>query len=144
MNTQERNGRHSRHLAVVLALAAGCHLAYAAEPASLQSYAAEARKTAPTFAPSASRGAEFFAKRFAVSAKLPACTACHTENPAQSGRHAVTGKDIKPLAARANADRFTDAAKTEKWFRRNCSEVVGRECTAAEKADLLRFLSEGA
>ncbi|MCB1893515.1 MAG: DUF1924 domain-containing protein, partial [Rhodocyclaceae bacterium] len=55
----------------------------------------------------------------------------------------VTGKAIKPLAPRAEAARFTDAAKTEKWFRRNCSEVVGRECTAAEKADFILFLTEG-
>ncbi|MBZ0131275.1 MAG: DUF1924 domain-containing protein [Rhodocyclaceae bacterium] len=34
---------------------------------------------------------------------------------------------------RAEAARFTDAAKIEKWFRRNCSEVVGHECTAAER-----------
>ena len=39
-----------------------------------------------------------------------------------------------------NAERFTDAAKSEKWFRRNCNDVVGRECTAAEKADVLAWL----
>jgi Domain of unknown function (DUF1924) len=107
-------------------------------------YAAQARQADPAFAPSASRGAAFFAKRFGVSAKLPACTTCHTDDPAQPGRHAVTGKAIKPLAARANAERFTDPAKTEKWLRRNCTEVVGRECSVAEKADLLRFFTEGA
>ena len=39
--------------------------------------------------------------------------------------------------------RFTDPAKTEKWFRRNCTEVLGRECSAAEKADFIQFLAEG-
>lgn len=128
-------------IALPLLLTAGLAAAQTAGP--FQSYAAEARKTDPAFAPSASRGAAFFARRFAVSEKLPACTACHTDNPAQLGRHAVTGKGILPLAVRANAERFTDPAKTEKWFRRNCTEVVGRECSAGEKADLLRFLAEG-
>lgn len=36
--------------------------------------------------------------------------------------------------------RYTDAATVEKWFKRNCSDVLGRECTAAEKADALVFL----
>ena len=59
--------------------------------------------------------------------------------PTGTGKHASTGKDIKPLAPAFNAERFADAAKTEKWFRRNCNDVVGRECTPAEKADLLAW-----
>lgn len=72
---------------------------------------------------------------------MPACSACHSESPLQPGRHAVTGKAIKPLAPRAEAARFSDPAKVEKWFRRNCTEVVGRECSAAEKADFILFAS---
>ena len=60
--------------------------------------------------------------------------------PTQAGKHARTGKPITPLAPAFNAERFTDAAKTEKWFRRNCNDVVGRECTAGEKADLIAWL----
>jgi hypothetical protein len=56
------------------------------------------------------------------------------------GRHVVTGKAIAPLAPAFNAERFSDAAKSEKWFRRNCGDVVGRECSASEKADLLAWL----
>ena len=52
----------------------------------------------------------------------------------------ITGKTIAPMAVSANPERFTDEAKIEKWFRRNCKEVVGRECTAAEKADFLAWL----
>jgi len=48
-----------------------------------------------------------------------------------------------PLAPSANAERLTDLAKTEKWFRRNCTEVVGHTCSAAEKADFVAFLTEG-
>lgn len=94
------------------------------------------------FQASATRGAEFYARKFGVSEKMPACAACHTDNPAQPGRHAITGKAIKPMAPVANAERLTDPAKVEKWFRRNCKEVVGRECTAGEKADFVAFLTE--
>ena len=109
----------------------------------LAGYRAEAAQQAAGFQPSAQRGAEFHARRFGVSAKMPACASCHTDNPAQAGRHVVTDKSIKPLAPTANAERFTDPAKVEKWFRRNCTEVVGRECNAAEKADFIAFLTGG-
>lgn len=108
----------------------------------LQTQATEAARQTPGFAPSAQRGKEFFAKKFNVSEKMPACSTCHTDNPMQSGKHAITGKNIKPLAPQANSERFTDATKVEKWFRRNCKEVVGRECNAAEKADFIQFLME--
>ena len=68
------------------------------------------------------------------------CASCHTATPTGEGKHASTGKLIRPLAPAANPERFTDAAKTEKWFRRNCNDVVGRECTPAEKADVLAWL----
>lgn len=130
--------------AILLALLAVSAAAAAATPQEMiGSHAAEAARQSPGFQPSARRGAEFYARRFAVSEKMPSCTACHTESPAQPGRHAVTGKAIKPLAPRAEAARFTDPAKTEKWFRRNCTEVLGRECSAAEKADFIQFLTEG-
>ena len=129
---------------MLLALLAVSATAAAATPREMiDAYAAEAVRQSPGFQPSARRGAEFYARRFAVSDKMPACTACHTDSPAQPGRHAVTGKAIKPLAPRAEAARFTDPAKTEKWFRRNCTEVLGRECSAAEKADFIRFVAEG-
>jgi len=113
----------------------------ASTPAAvLEGYRAEAVQQQPGFQPSAQRGGAFYSRAFGVSAKLPACQTCHTANPAQGGRHAVTDKPIKPLAPSGNAERFTDPAKVEKWFRRNCTEVVGRECTAAEKADFISFL----
>jgi mono/diheme cytochrome c family protein len=94
------------------------------------------------FRASAARGAEFFARKFNVSEKMPACATCHTDNAAQPGRHAITGKTIKPMAPAANAERLSDPAKVEKWFTRNCKEVVGRECGAGEKADFIAFLAE--
>ena len=56
------------------------------------------------------------------------------------GRHVVTGKALAPLAPAGNAARFADPARTEKWFRRNCNDVLGRECTAAEKGNVLAWL----
>ena len=68
------------------------------------------------------------------------CTSCHGKSPTVSGRHASTDKAIEPLAPAVNTKRFTDSAKVEKWFRRNCKDVLARECTAAEKADVLAWL----
>lgn len=68
------------------------------------------------------------------------CASCHTDNPASEGKHAKTGKIIKPLAPSANAERFTDMAKVEKWFKRNCNDVLERICTAQEKGDVLAYL----
>ena len=34
----------------------------------------------------------------------------------------------------------TDSARVDKWFRRNCKDVLARECSAAEKADVLAYL----
>jgi hypothetical protein len=31
-------------------------------------------------------------------------------------------------------------AKVEKWFKRNCKDVLDRECTVQEKADFVAFL----
>jgi hypothetical protein len=118
--------------------------AQAATPAELLAgYRAQAVQLAAGFQPSFQRGAEFHARRFGVSAKLASCASCHTDNPAQAGRHVVTDKAIKPLAPSANAERFSDPAKVEKWFKRNCTEVVGRECSVAEKADFIAFVIGG-
>lgn len=116
--------------------------AQAATPADLLAgYRSEAAQQTPGFQPSAQRGAEFYVRRFGNSAKMPSCTSCHTDNPVQAGRHVVTDKTIKPLAPIANAERFADPAKVEKWFKRNCTEVAGRECSSAEKADFLAYLT---
>ncbi|WP_313066257.1 DUF1924 domain-containing protein [Paraburkholderia sp. LEh10] len=87
--------------------------------------------------PAPSRGQQFFNSSHDHEWR---CASCHGAVPTQTGRHAATGKSIAPLSPAFNPDRFTDASKTEKWFRRNCNDVVGRECSAAEKADLLAWL----
>jgi hypothetical protein len=44
------------------------------------------------------------------------------------------------LAPAFNAKAFTDTAKVDKWFKRNCKDVLSRECSAQEKADVLAYL----
>lgn len=68
------------------------------------------------------------------------CTSCHGAPPTRGARHASTGKPIDTLAPTFNPERFTDQAKVDKWFRRNCKDVFARECSAAEKADLMAYL----
>lgn len=68
------------------------------------------------------------------------CSSCHTDNPAALGKHAKTDKLIKPMAPAANPERFSDLAKVEKWFKRNCKDVLERECTAQEKGDVMTYL----
>lgn len=68
------------------------------------------------------------------------CASCHGQTPLAQGRHASTGKAISALAPRSNPMSLTDTARTDKWFRRNCKDVLSRECSAAEKADVLAYL----
>ena len=84
------------------------------------------------------RGRRFFTQ---AHGREWSCASCHTATPTGAGRHASTGKAIAALAPAANGQRFTDPAKVEKWFRRNCNDVLGRECTIGEKADVLGWLA---
>ncbi len=106
----------------------------AATPAEL--LAGYARQAAAE--PSATRGEAFFQARHG---REWSCSSCHGAKPVSAGKHASTGKAIEPLAPGAHAARFTDPAKVEKWFRRNCNDVAGRECTPGEKADVMAWLS---
>jgi len=86
---------------------------------------------------SAARGEQFFKS---THGNDWSCSTCHTQNPAAQGKHAKTSKIIQPLAPAANADRFTDQAKVDKWFKRNCNDVLNRACTPLEKGDVLTYL----
>lgn len=85
----------------------------------------------------AERGKAFFGSRHGNELS---CASCHGSPPTAAARHASTGKPIAALAPAFNAERFTDTAKVDKWFKRNCKDVLSRECSAAEKADLLAYL----
>jgi mono/diheme cytochrome c family protein len=123
-----------RRAAITMAVALAPLAAGAATPAELQ-----AQYTAAAGTPAAAaRGERFFADRHGSDWS---CASCHGNPPVQSGKHASTGKAIEPLAPSANPRRFTDPAKVEKWFRRNCNDVLGRECTPGEKADVMAWLA---
>ena len=85
----------------------------------------------------ATRGESFFKTKHNHDLS---CSSCHTDNPAAQGKHSETDKVIKPLAPAANEERFTDMKKVAKWFKRNCNDVLDRECTAQEKGDVLSYL----
>jgi cytochrome c553 len=68
------------------------------------------------------------------------CTTCHGNDLSKQGKHEKTKKVIEPMAHSVNADRYTDEKKIEKWFKRNCKEAWGRECTSQEKGDFLKYL----
>lgn len=106
----------------------------------LAQYQQQARQTAPGFAGfSAERGQAIFTRKMQQDGKTVSCTTCHTANPRQSGE-TPQFRTLGPLAPSANPKRFTDAAKVEKWFKRNCKDVYARECTALEKGDVLTWL----
>jgi hypothetical protein len=125
--------KHWRRATVALACASLSGFTLAATPSELLAgYTAQAGGPAQ-----AARGQAFFTTNHG---KEWSCSSCHGAVPTQTGKHAATGKPIGAMVPAFNAERFTDAAKTEKWFRRNCNDVVGRACTAAEKADVLAWL----
>ena len=70
------------------------------------------------------------------------CTTCHGTDLKQPGKHNKSGKRIEAMAPSANPERYTDLEKIEKWFTRNCKQVLQRECTAQEKGDVLRYLQQ--
>lgn len=107
----------------------------------LARYAQEAKANDPRFTSfSATRGQEqHLARHTSGKPDTPSCSQCHGDKPRNAGR-TPTGKSIEPMAVSATPTRYTDAAKVEKWFRRNCNEVLGRACTAAEKGDWLAYM----
>ena len=128
---------HSNHrptaLTTLVALVASLWLATPAQAgdattpeAQLQRWTAEAGTPG-----NAERGRTFFTTKHGGEWS---CSSCHNAPPTTDGKHASTGKPIAPMAPAFNAKAFTDAAKVDKWFRRNCKDVVSRECSAAEKA----------
>lgn len=123
---------------VVMAAGLAANAAFAATPLEvLAAIKAEASGTPGFQGFSAERGGVFYKTK--GGHKL-SCATCHTDNPAVQGKHSETDKLIKPLAPSANAERFTDMKKVAKWFKRNCNDVLDRECTAQEKGDVLTYL----
>lgn len=117
-------------------------LSLAADPtAMLDNYANQARQQDPNFAGfSAERGKALYGREELRDGKNMSCTTCHGEDPMKAGK-TLTFRKIDPLAPSAAPARFTDVKKVEKWFRRNCNDVFGRECSAREKGDFISWIS---
>lgn len=107
----------------------------------LKQYEAQAKQENATFAGfSAERGASFFkAERTHSDGQKVSCATCHTADPHNQGKTRAN-KVIEPMAPIVNPLRFTDPAKVEKWFGRNCKDVLERACTASEKGDFIQYL----
>ena len=103
----------------------------------LEGYRAAAKQENPAFKDfSVANGQKFYLNKVGTLA----CASCHTDSPLSAGKHASTNKEILPLAPAANPKRFTDAANVEKWFKRNCNDVLKRVCTAQEKGDFMSYV----
>lgn len=91
---------------------------------------------------SAAAGERLWRSTSTHTGKSRSCSTCHSDDLRRPGRHATTGKTIEPMAPSVNGQRLSDAAKVEKWFKRNCTWTLGRECTVQEKGDLLEYLRQ--
>jgi cytochrome c peroxidase len=134
LSSSQSHGLVLAHALVAAVLGGGFAANAAAVTPSQQLAAYSAQAGAPG---DAARGQKLFTSKHG---RDWSCSSCHGPVPVGEGKHASTGKLIAPLAPAANAERFTDPAKIEKWFRRNCNDVVGRECSAGEKADVMAWL----
>jgi len=125
--------------ALILGALLAANAARAETPADfLKQFETAARQNDARFAGfSAQRGEQFFKTTHGMEWS---CSSCHTQNPAAVGKHAKTGKEVAPLAPAANPERFSSPEKVDKWFKRNCNDVVGRACSAQEKGDVLAYV----
>lgn len=131
----------ARRLTMLIALLAPLAAAAATPAEFLARFEKEARAAQPAFAGfSAERGEQLYrSERRLADGSRAACAGCHTDDPRKSGKTRAS-KPIEPLAPAVNAERFTDPAKVEKWFGRNCKDVLERACTPQEKGDFLTWL----
>ncbi len=106
----------------------------------LSHYEAMARAEDPAFKGfDAARGKTLYFEEHDGKTGKVACATCHTPDATKTGR-SPAGKVIDPLAPSAEPTRFTDAAKADKWFDRNCKQVLGRTCTGRERGDFLTYV----
>ena len=127
-------------LAFLLGIPQRAHAASPVAAELLKEYEAAARRERPAFRGfSAAEGRRIYVAEFTQDGQKVSCSTCHTNDPRQRGRTPV-GKVVEPLAPSANPDRLTDRRDVEKWFTRNCKQVMGRECTAEEKGHFVTYL----
>jgi hypothetical protein len=121
-------------------LAASASYAEPRREAILAQLVAQARREPGFTGFSAERGAAFYtAKHQGGKPNTPSCSSCHGKSPHEKGKTRV-GKDIDPMAVSKTPARYTDPENVEKWFARNCNDVLGRPCTAREKGDFITYM----
>lgn len=131
---------------VVAAMLAGASFAANADVAnaekSAKKYVTIAKTVNASYAGTSTMdGKIFFNRKFkAPNGKEVACASCHTSNPANEGRNIVTAKSIAPLSPAVNTKRFNDLEKVEDKFTEHCNDIIGTDCTAAEKANFIAYL----
>jgi hypothetical protein len=130
----------------------------------LERYAAQAKAADPAFAGfSPERGHAFYLRKHALmGVGAVSCASCHRKDPREQIRahrveilcracHVINDEEhpdpenakvryIEPFSPHAHPKRFTDHARVEQFFARNCTMVLKRECTAVEKGDLIAWL----
>ena len=130
-------------LAVLFGLAAVSAQADVANAEKIaQKYTTIARIVNPEYAgPSAIAGKMFFNRKIkGAHDKETACASCHTRNPANAGKHIITGKAIRPLSPAVNDKRFNDIENVEDKFTEHCNDIIGSDCTPEEKANFIGYL----
>lgn len=127
------------HTSLIFAAAMTVATAAMATPATDELFSRYQSEGAKSF--DAKRGGDNWVKKSkGEEGEEMSCQTCHSADLTKKGKHHKTGKVIEPLAPSANPERFTDVKKIEKWFKRNCKDVLGRECTPQEKGDFLKYL----
>ena len=89
---------------------------------------------------SAEAGRAFYTKKVVVGNKDVSCAACHTDNPANPGKHNETGNPIKPMAPSVNPQRFSSVNKSATAFSKHCRDLYGKDCAPADKANFISYL----
>lgn len=103
-------------------------------------YGLFAKRLNPQSTLSAEAGRAFFIKKVVVGGKDLSCAACHTDNPANPGKHNETGKPIKPMAPSVNPQRFSDLNKSAMGFTKHCRDLYGKDCSPQDKGDFITYL----
>jgi hypothetical protein len=166
MSTRVRSAFTASTVGVLLLLAAWSPATSAGETpqALVQHYGEQAKAADPAFEGfSAERGRAFYLEKHALmGVGAVSCASCHRKNPREQIKahrvdilcracHVINDQEhpepkeakvryIEPFAPHANPQRFTDYTHVEKFFKRNCTMVLKRECTAQEKGDLITWL----
>lgn len=131
-------------MVLVVTLGLLTHTALSADPRRdtiLADLLTQAQQDEPGFAGfSAERGAVLYrATHTGGKQGSGSCTSCHGKTPQDTGQTRA-GKSIEPMAVSKNPARYTDKTNVEKWFTRNCQDVLGRVCTAKEQGDFLTYM----